>query len=71
MAVVEIRCPNNAARLFMKLKLEGKKPHINEDNLMEFACQDCRRIRRNLGEDVKLVLHRYDFLGTLVETEVT
>jgi hypothetical protein len=61
--VVEVRCPSSFRRLFVKLRLEGDRPRITEGNLMEFACADCRR-----GTGHKLVLHRYDLLGNLVET---
>lgn len=66
----EVRCPNGPQRLFMKLKLQGKSPVITGGNLMEFACQDCRRIMRGQGRVVTMVLHRYDFAGQLVETVI-
>lgn len=70
MATVEVRCPGNMRRLFMKLQLEGDKPLITEGNLLEFACSDCRKEHIRLGDPVRLVLHRYDFLGRPIETEV-
>lgn len=65
---IDVRCPNGPQRLFMKLKLEGEKPVITEDNLMEFACSDCKRSLRREGIEVDRVLHQYNFLGEWVET---
>lgn len=70
MATVEVRCPGSMRRLFMKLQLEGDKPLITEGNLLEFACADCRKEYTRLGDPVRLVLHRYNFLGELIEVEV-
>lgn len=70
MEPVEIRCPIGPKRLFTKLLIEGGRPHITEGNLIEFSCDDCKRGLRNRGEEVFRVLHRYDFVGTLVESEV-
>lgn len=70
MPTVEVRCPIGIGRLFMKLQLAGEKPMITDGNLLEFACTDCRKQLARKGEHVSLVLHRYDFVGTLVETEV-
>lgn len=65
---VEVRCPVGPQRLFAKLRLEGQRPHVTEDNLMEFACTDCRKTMAERGIRVKRVLHRYNFMGELVET---
>ncbi len=67
---VEVRCPSDLRRLFTKLKSEGKKPLMVEGNLMEFACSDCARELRKSGRDVKRVLHRFSFLGDLVESVI-
>jgi hypothetical protein len=38
---------------------------------IEVSCQDCRRTAHRAGDlDVVKVLHRYDFHGWLMETEV-
>lgn len=52
----------------MKVVSEGGTPIISEGNLMELACRDCAKALRAQGEDVSRVLHRFDFLGNLVET---
>lgn len=70
MSEVEIRCPENFSRLFVKMKLAGESPTYVEGNLMEFACDDCKRMHRRAGDAVLRVLHRYNFLGELVETVV-
>lgn len=67
---VEVRCPNGPQRLFMKLKLSGEEPNITDDNLMEFACGDCKRVLRRQGFEVERVLHQYNFLGEFVETYI-
>jgi DNA-directed RNA polymerase subunit RPC12/RpoP len=65
---IEVRCPNGPQRLFMKLKMLGETPTITDDNVMEFACSDCKRALRNDGIEVSRVLHQYDFLGRFVDT---
>lgn len=65
---VEVRCPNGPRRLFSKLKLAGEKPTYTDDNLIEFACGDCRREMHD--QSVTRVLHRYNFIGDLIETAV-
>jgi hypothetical protein len=58
-------------RVLLKLYIQQEgRVHVNEDNLMELACSDCRRFMRKDGENVALVLHRFDFLGEYVETVV-
>lgn len=66
---VELRCPVGPQRLLSKLRLSGESPKYTDDNLIEFACADCRRTLRNRGRTVSLVLHRYNFIGAHVETE--
>ena len=68
MATVEVRCPVGPQRLLSKLRLEGKRPTYTADNLIEFACSDCKRTMRKAGYDVSLVLHHYNFLGEFVDT---
>lgn len=65
---IEIRCPNGPQRLFSKLRISGETPSITEDNLIEFACSDCKRTLRSEGFQVDRVLHQYDFLGRFVDT---
>lgn len=52
------------------LLADGGKPSIVEGNLIELACKDCRRLLRLEGQEVALVLHRYNLAGEHVETEV-
>lgn len=68
MGTVEVRCPVGPQRLLSKLRLSGEKPTYVEGNLIEFACDDCKRNLRRRGQTVSRVLHRYNFLGELVET---
>ena len=59
---LELRCAENPSRMFGKLLVE-QGAVVNSDNLLEFACRDCRT------EGVRRVLHRFNVLGELVETE--
>ena len=69
MSTVDIRCPVNSRRLFARLLVGDAE--IVEGNLIEIACDDCKKAQRTLsGPDVALVLHRYNVLGKHVETEI-
>lgn len=68
MESVEIRCPVGPQRLLSKLRLDGAQPAYTDTNLIEFACSDCKRTLRTKGRQVNRVLHRYNFLGELVES---
>ena len=68
---IELRCPVGPRKLFAKLRLEGAQPAVTSGNLLEMACQDCRRRMRSEGRtDVGFVLHRFDIVGRLVETVI-
>lgn len=69
--VLDLRCPEGPRKLLAKLRVDGKPPVITSNNLLELACQDCRRKFRAEGEtDISLILHRFDILGNLVETAI-
>ena len=75
---VEVRCPVpqflpggdcKPGKLLLKLRLSGEIPsYVYPDNLIELACEDCRRSLRSSGRRVRRVLHRFDLAGNLVET---
>ena len=65
---IEIRCPVGPKRLLAKLLQEGGKPHIVEGNLVEFACDDCKKVQRRTKPSVVRVLHRFNLLGDCVQT---
>lgn len=67
---VELRCPVGPKRLFSKLILAGDRPRITSGNLVEFACADCRKSVRATGQPCRLVLHRFDLVGELVESVI-
>jgi len=69
-ADVEFRCVAYPGVLFGRLRLREEGVRIVEGNLVEFACRSCRRELSRAGGSVALVLHRFDLLGELVETEV-
>jgi hypothetical protein len=77
--VVEVRCPVgypradgtcHPGRLLMKIRQAGERPqYVHPDNLIELYCDDCTRALRRAGRrGVRRVLHRYDFVGELIET---
>lgn len=67
---IELRCPVGPRKLLAKVRLEGLKPVVVEGNLLELACRDCTRTLRATEPDVRLVVHRFDLAGTLVESYV-
>jgi hypothetical protein len=70
METVEIRCPVGPRRLFAKFRMEEGTPHITSDNLFEVSCPDCTKLCRKKQDNVGRVLHRFNFFGQLVESEV-
>lgn len=71
MPTIEIRCPVGPRRLLSKVISSGQGPvHVTRDNLMELACDDCKRAARREDPSVLRVLHRYDLAGVLVESVV-
>lgn len=67
--LVEVRCPVGPRRLFAKFRLSGgTSPHVTNDNLVEFACSDCRKDLARRDPKVVRVLHRYNFFGELIES---
>jgi len=64
--MVELRCDRNPSKLLGKVD----RPVIVEGNLIEIACYDCVKRLRKDGETVQRVLHRWNVLGELIETEV-
>lgn len=65
----EFRCPSTHGRLFGK-NVTDHRPTITDGNLLEFACGDCKREAKHRGEPAALVLHRFNCIGELIETEV-
>lgn len=66
--MVEVRCPSEFGRLLLKISVSDDPPVLVTGNLMEIACPACRRVLQRQGIVVSRVLHRYNFLGELVET---
>lgn len=67
---VELRCNVNPSRLLGKIKDPDAGVTIVDGNLIEIACDWCKQSHRMKGERVKVVVHRYNVLGELVDTEV-
>jgi hypothetical protein len=78
--VVDVRCPAGVPRedgtckpgaLLTKIILSGERPsYVHPDNLIELYCEDCTRRLRRYRPGVRRVLHRYNFLGELIESLV-
>lgn len=75
--VIDVRCPGPPRRdgtcypgkLLLRLRTTGQRPsYIHPDNLIELLCYDCAKRKRRDGLPVRRVLHRYNFLGELIET---
>ena len=69
-ADVEFRCVAYPSVLFGRLRLGEEGVRIVEGNLVEFACRSCRREACRAGSSVALVLHRFNLLGELIETDI-
>jgi len=69
-ADVEFRCVAYPGVLFGRLRLGEEGVRIVEGNLVEFACRSCRREACRAGSSVALVLHRFNLLGELIETDI-
>lgn len=67
--LVELRCPVGPKSLLGKMA-PTEKAHVTAENLVELACSDCARELRRKGKNVLRVLHRFNFLGDLIESEV-
>jgi len=65
-AMVELRCDVNPSRLLAKVN----NPVIVEGNLIEIACDHCKKSARRGDPTVRQVLHRFDVTGELIESEV-
>jgi hypothetical protein len=68
---IEMRCPVGPRRLFALMLDRGERPRRAEGNLVEFVCRDCAKELRHADATVVYVLHRYNIMGELIETEVT
>lgn len=61
MTTVDVRCPVNPSRLFMRLRRRDPDVRIDpSSNLIEVACRDCARAAG------ARVVHRFNLLGELV-----
>lgn len=70
-SALDLRCPIGAQKLLGRIRQEGGWTPVVEGNLLELACRDCRAsVAAKEGRKPSLVVHRYDILGELVESEV-
>jgi hypothetical protein len=65
--MIDIRCPRHPVRLLLRI---GRPVKVDGANLIEIACRDCRTDERRTDPGVRLVVHRYNVVGELVETVV-
>lgn len=66
---VELRCNVNPSRLLAKIRDPREGAQITDGNLVEIACDWCKQTARMRGRPVKVVVHRWNVLGELIETE--
>ena len=66
---IPLRCPVGPKRLLAIVKSTGDHHGIVSGNLLELSCRDCRSLYGNDGRKPKQVLHRFNVIGELVETE--
>lgn len=70
-ATVDLRCPVGAKKLLARIRQTNGPVRVTGDNLLELACRDCRvRVANETGSRPTLVVHRFNVLGELVESEV-
>lgn len=68
--MLELRCPDGMGKLLGKVRRRAEPPWRIADDLIELHCSNCRRTMNAAGTDAARVLHRFNFLGELIETEV-
>lgn len=68
--IIDFRCDANPRRLFAKLLSTDAPRKVDTDNLMCFACRDCRRELGANGQRPKDVIHRFALDGVLVDTVI-
>lgn len=68
---IDLRCPVGAQKLLARIRQEHGMTPVVDGNLLELACRDCRNsVAREKGSRPALVVHRFNILGELVESEV-
>lgn len=71
---IEVRCPVGPRNLLMKVRRDPEAvERMTDGNLLELSCRDCTRKARKAMASAGLstnfrVLHRFDFLGELIES---
>lgn len=68
---LDLRCDQNPKRLLARIRDPEAGVSIVEGNLIEVACDYCKSEARRRDSTIKLVVHRWNVLGELIETEVT
>lgn len=69
--IVDLRCPAGPQKLLARQEQRGEPRVIDGDNLMVLPCRDCRRATEQAeGKRPVRVLHKFDILGALIETEI-
>lgn len=63
-------CPVSPGVLLGRVKQAGMPVTVTPDNLVELSCRDCRyATERKMGKRPRMVLHRYNLAGVLVESQ--
>jgi hypothetical protein len=68
--VVELRCTEGFGKLLGKVFRAGMPLTIDLENCAELPCADCKRRMKRDDPRIRFVLHRFDWLGVLVDTIV-
>lgn len=67
---VDIRCPVGPQELLMRYRMVDAVVTIDKWNLMELMCSFCTRMGRKQDKTVKRVIHKYNLLAELCESEI-
>lgn len=65
---VELRCPIGPKALLAKVVRSEEVGQRTNDNLLELSCRDCTKRMRQTDPTVSRILHRFNVLGTLIES---
>jgi hypothetical protein len=68
---LDLRCPFGPRQLLAKVSRDGDYHGMSPDGLtLDIACRDCAKQTRKTDPRVRRVVHRFNVLGQLVDSEV-
>lgn len=68
--IVDIRCNVGPKELLMRYRMVDAPIRIDEWNLMLLMCSWCSRQEKKKDPMVRRVIHKYNLLAELVESEI-